>query len=133
MSTADSCLMAASGNILTDVLRKHQSKRGLIYSQMLTLLIGVLALLMALRMTSVLELMLHSYAFMVSGMFIPVLAALFTKNPNSLAALASMIVGGITTLSLIFSGMNLPLELDANIFGIGASFMTYLLMVVIRK
>ena len=125
MSTADSCLMAASGNILTDVLKKHNSKNGLRYSQILTLVIGVLALLIALKMTSVLELMLHSYSFMVSGMLVPVLAALFLKNPNSIAALASMIMGGCTTLTLIITGITLPLGLDANIFGIGAALISY--------
>ncbi|MDX2430963.1 MAG: sodium:solute symporter family protein [Bacteroides sp.] len=126
MSTADSCLMAASGNILTDVLKKHKSKNGLRYSQILTLLIGILALLIALKMTSVLELMLHSYSFMVSGMFIPLLAGLFSKKPNSLAALMSMIIGGVSTLTLIISDISLPLDLDASIFGIGASLIVYL-------
>jgi len=128
MSTADSCLMAASGNIVTDVLKKHNSKNGLRYSQILTLIIGVLALLIALKMTSVLELMLHSYSFMVSGMIIPVLAALFTRQPNSLAALSSMIVGGGTTLTLIITNIGLPLGLDANIFGIGAALLAYVIV-----
>ncbi len=120
MSTADSCLMAASGNILTDVLKKHDSKNGLRYSQILTLVIGILALLIAVIKTSVLELMLHSYSFMVSGMIVPVLAALFLKKPNSIAAFVSMIVGGCTTLTIIFIktkiDVSLPLGLDANIF-----------------
>jgi SSS family solute:Na+ symporter len=132
MSTADSCLMAASGNILTDVFKKHNSKNGLYYSQVLTLIIGVLALVIALKMTSVLELMLHSYSFMVSGMFIPVLAALFLRKPNSIAALASMIIGGSVTLILIISGIGLPLGLDANIFGIGASLLSYFLVNLIK-
>lgn len=117
--------MAASGNILTDVLKIHNSKNGLRYSQILTLVIGVLALLIALKMTSVLELMLHSYSFMVSGMLIPVLAAIFLKKPNSMAAFTSMIIGGSTTLTLIFSTSELPLGLDANIFGITAALLTY--------
>lgn len=133
MSTADSCLMAASGNIVTDVLKKHNSKNGLRYSQILTLIIGILALLIALKMTSVLELMLHSYSFMVSGMIIPVLAALFTQKPNSIAALSSMIVGGGTTLTLIISGISLPLGLDANIFGIGAALIAYIIVNFSRK
>ena len=69
--------------------------------------------------------MLHSYSFMVSGMFVPVLAALFLKKPNSIAALASMIMGGCTTLTLIITGISLPLGLDANIFGIGAALIAY--------
>jgi SSS family solute:Na+ symporter len=133
MSTADSCLMAASGNVLTDVLKKHNSNNSLRYSQFLTLIIGVVALLIALKMTSVLELMLHSYSFMVSGMFIPVLAALFLKKPNSLAALVSMIAGGGTTLTLIFLGSELPLGLDANIFGILAAIIFYFLADIIKS
>ncbi|MCY1720251.1 sodium:solute symporter family protein [Prolixibacteraceae bacterium Z1-6] len=125
MSTADSCLMAASGNILTDVLNQHRSKNSLRYSQLLTLVIGVIAMFLALKMTSVLDLMLHSYSFMVSGMIVPVLAALFLKNPDSHAALVSMFAGGLTTLFLIIGGFKLPLQLDANIFGIGISFLAY--------
>ncbi len=127
MSTADSCLMASSGNLLTDVLRKHNSKNSLRFSQFLTLVIGIIALLLALRMSSVLELMLHSYSFMVSGMIIPVLAALFSKRPDSKAALFSMLTGGGITLFLIVTNANLPLGLDANIFGIFSSLVVYIL------
>lgn len=127
MSTADSCLMASSGNILTDVLGKHHKKNSLRYSQLLTLIIGSLALFLALRMENVLELMLHSYAFMVSGLIVPVLAGLFTKKPNAPAALLAMLGGGLTTLILIVINLPLPLGLDANIFGISASLLIYVL------
>lgn len=126
MSTADSCLMAASGNILTDILKKHNSKNGLRFSQLLTLLIGALALLIALKMESVLQLMLHSYSFMVSGMIVPVLAALFTKRPNAFGALISMLTGGGLTLTLIILNTPLPIGLDANIFGIFCSAIVYI-------
>jgi SSS family solute:Na+ symporter len=39
-----------------------------------------------------------------------------------------MIVGGGTTLGLILSGMNLPLGLDANVFGISTSVVTFVLV-----
>ncbi|MGD9993989.1 MAG: sodium:solute symporter [Salinivirgaceae bacterium] len=128
MSTADSCLMASSGNILTDVLGKHNQKNSLRLSQLLTLVVGVVALLLALKMENVLELMLLSYAFMVSGMLVPVIAALFTKNPNAKASLVAMIAGGSTTLTLIIAQTKLPLELDANIFGITVSALMYILV-----
>jgi SSS family solute:Na+ symporter len=79
-------------------------------------------------MENVLELMLLSYAFMVSGMLVPVVAALFTKNPNAKAALVAMIAGGSTTLTLIILQTKLPLGLDANIFGITVSALLYILM-----
>ena len=85
MSTADSCIMAASGNIESDILKKIRplpkiKRTRLIQSQLITLGIGVLGLLIALRMENVLELMLHSYAFMVSGLLCLVLGAFFTKR-----------------------------------------------------
>ncbi len=133
MSTADSCLMAASGNILTDVLKKHNTKNSLRFSQITTMVIGILALFIALKMTSVLDLMLHSYAFMVSGMIIPVLAALFTRKPNARAALISMITGGTSTLFLIIGNFSLPLGLDPNIFGILFSLLSYLVAKKFQK
>jgi len=126
MSTADSCLMASSGNILTDVLGKHQGKHSLKYSQGLTLVIGALALVVAMKMENVLELMLLSYAFMVSGLLVPLLAALFTRRPHAHAALLAMLGGGICTSVLVSLNLDLPLGLDANIFGIATSLVVYL-------
>lgn len=130
MSTADSCLMAASGNMLTDILQRlvklPQGKAILRLSQLLTLVIGVLALLLATAMQNVLELMLYSYAFMVSGLFVPVIAAFYTRNPSKLAAFMAMLLGGGTTITLIIAEWDLPLALDANIFGISMSALTYL-------
>jgi SSS family solute:Na+ symporter len=53
------------------------------------------------------ELMLYSYAFMVSGLFIPVLGALFWKN-HPIAAFGYAF-GGATTILLIITENKLPL------------------------
>lgn len=132
MSTADSCLMASSGNVLTDIVQRlvklPEGKRILHLSQLLTLIIGVLALLLATTMQNVLELMLYSYAFMVSGLFVPILAALYTRKPDKRAAFAAMLLGGGTTITLIIGSWNLPLGLDANIFGISVSALSYVVV-----
>lgn len=130
MSTADSCLIAASGNIQTDLigegpLRKYSSIR---ISQIVTALVGVAALFIASWMTNVLDLMLLSYAFMVSGLFVPVLAALFTKKTSATGALWAMILGGSTTLSIQLTGLELPWGLDPNWGGITASLAAYTLI-----
>jgi len=137
LSTADSCLMAASGNIVTDILAKFSKKelsheKELQLSQIVTLLIGVFAILLASQMQNVLELMLHSYAFMVSGLFIPVLGALFWKKSHPIAAFWSMLLGGGTTIFLIITknklplGIRLPEHLDANIYGISISLLLFI-------
>lgn len=138
LSTADSCLMAASGNVQTDILSKvfkfkEDRKSQLRISQIVTLAIGVLALLLASYMTNVLDLMLYSYAFMVSGLFIPILIALYGKKPNSKAAVWAMILGGTTTVALTSFEIKLPFDLDANIFGISVSAIVYFMVYNIEK
>ncbi len=133
MSTADSCLMASSGNFLTDILARwfnvpEGRKSFLLVSQGLTLILGVIALMLASVMPSVLELMLHSYAFMVSGLFIPVVGALFFKNARPAAAFWSMLLGGGTTITLIIGEWGLPLGLDPNIFGISLSLISFIII-----
>ncbi|WP_299822133.1 sodium:solute symporter family protein [uncultured Pontibacter sp.] len=105
LSTADSCLMASSGNIVTDVIshfrkidQDHPSTLRL--SQLVTLLVGAFALWLATMMTNVLDLMLYSYAFMVSGLFVPVLGALFWSKRSSVAAFWAMLMGGLVTVVL---------------------------------
>lgn len=128
LSTADSCLMACSGNIVSDLLGRFVDfdvKKELRVSQVITLIIGAAAMIIALYMQNVLELMLYSYAFMVSGLFIPVLIALFSKKPNALAAFLSMCVGGSATLVLTFLDLKLPFGLDPIAFGLTASAAAY--------
>lgn len=136
MSTADSCLMAASGNLITDVIaffKPENSKNPIRQSQLITLLIGVIAVAISTMMQSVLDLMLHSYAFMVSGLLVPVLGTLIYKKPSASAALVSMILGGSTTLLLIFVDTELPLGLDANFFGIALSAIAFFIIQTLQN
>ena len=133
MSTADSCLMAASGNIITDILKQHKSGKIMSLSQLVTLFLGIIALLIAWKIPNVLDLMLYSYSFMVSGLFIPVLAGLFAKRRSINGAFWSMILGGGLSLILIVGQFNLPFELDANIFGITLSAIVYLIFHFLDK
>lgn len=135
MSTADSCLMAASGNFVTDIMGSTQAKEhkhSIRYSQLITLVIGALAVFLATQMQNVLGLMLHSYSFMVSGLLIPVLGALLCKRPSSVAAMTAMILGGTTTLGLSYlsevGALQLPWSLDANFWGIGIAAITFVLL-----
>lgn len=136
MSTADSCLMAASGNFTTDILgffKKKQNGSGIKNSQIVTLFIGLFAVLLATRMQDVLELMLYSYAFMVSGLLVPVIGMLVLKKPSSLAAIVSMVLGGSTTLVLIILEIDLPYDLDANFFGICIAAVSFVAIQVFKR
>lgn len=133
LSTADSCLMASSANFMHDLIQKIFPKAisdemAMSLSKLLTLLLGIISVLIALRLTEVLSLMLYSYAFMVSGLLIPLLAAVFVGVTNEKAAITSMIAGGGTTITLIIVAKQLPLGLDANVFGITVSLLSFVII-----
>ena len=130
MSTADSCLMAASGNMMSDIPPSCKGRfcqwmrRN---TKLMTLLIGAFSLTVAWRMENVLELMLYSYSVLISGLFVPVIGGLFARRKSSTAALAAMIGGGLTTVILEALELPLPYELNANLFGISASALLYII------
>lgn len=131
MSTADSCLMASSGNFVTDLASRifdFDYKVSLRISQIATLIIGVLAILIALKLQDVLKLMLLSYSFMVSGLLVPVLAAFFGNTRSSAGAVGAMITGGTATAGLNLTQMKLPLGLDPNFFGITAAALMFIFL-----
>ncbi|MFA7074822.1 MAG: sodium:solute symporter family protein, partial [Endomicrobiaceae bacterium] len=74
MSTADSCLMASSGSLLNDIISKYfikdiSGKNLVRLSQIVTLIIGVIAFLIASMFQTVLDAILYAYSFLVSGLF----------------------------------------------------------------
>jgi solute:Na+ symporter, SSS family len=123
MSTADSCLIASSGNFVNDIIEKYILKNKsdhyiIRVSQIVTLIIGIIALLIASSFKTVLEIILHAYSFMVAGLFVPTLGAYFWKRSDPFAALVAMIAGGTCTLVLIFTNTKIYGGFDASIVGI---------------
>jgi SSS family solute:Na+ symporter len=139
MSTADSCLIASSGNLTNDVLEryffKNLSDKWMVrLSQIVTLFIGIVAIVIAISFQSVLDVILQAYSFMVAGLFIPTLFAYFGSKrfQDQTAAISSMLTGGVSALILIFSPIELPYGLDATIFGIFISLATYCLVILTK-
>ncbi|WP_223266620.1 sodium:solute symporter family protein [Luteibaculum oceani] len=128
MSTADSCLMAASGNIVSDLIEPNKKGGGdlsMVWNRAITFLVGGTAMVFAGFMTNVLDLMLLSYAFMVSGLLVPLLGGFFGKNHHPNAAIGAMIGGGVCTLALEISGVSMPYDLDPNLFGLTTSLVIF--------
>ncbi len=138
MSTADSCLIASSGNLTNDIwmkifTKKKSAKFIIIVSQMATLVLGIVAYIMANSFNSVLSVVLQAYGFMVSGLLIPTLVAYFSKKTDEMAAIVSMIGGGGFTLFAIFMNLNMPFGLDPTVFGILLSAILYPLAYILRN
>lgn len=125
LSTADSCLMASSGNICLDLFSFRKQKKALRMSQIMTFVIGFVAVLLAMFIPSVLDLMLMSYAFMVSGLTAPVLGILWYKKPSPRAALSAMSMGSLCLLILQLLGTELPMGLDPVVPGLLISIVVF--------
>jgi SSS family solute:Na+ symporter len=126
MSTADSCIIASSGNVVGDILqrspwRQKGAKGQVRASQITTLLLGLAAILIASRFAMVLDAILHAYAFLVAGLFVPTLGAYFWPRATEKGAFWGMLSGGSITLFLLVSGAPSPLGLDPSFWGILAS------------
>ena len=142
MSTADSCLMASSGNLVGDFLQRRFGRNwtaqgALRVSQLMTLVVGALALLLAARFTKVLDVILLTYSFMVSGLLAPTLGALFWPRASAAGAFAAIMVGGTLTLGLEAGLWSLPGVLDQiglapTAYGIVASTVTLIAVSLLR-
>ncbi|MDY0109968.1 MAG: sodium:solute symporter family protein [Candidatus Krumholzibacteria bacterium] len=135
MSTADSCLMAASGNFVGDILHRRygqgwRRQTTLRVSQGVTLLVGAGAVLLAGGFTRVLDIILQVYAFMVSGLLASTVGALFWHQASAVGAMAGLVGGGAVTLSLQAGLWTLPTALqdsglDPIVFGLAVSIILF--------
>ncbi len=132
MSTADSCLIASSGNFVNDIIERLKpdipANRMMWISRGVTLLIGIITFIIAASFERVLDLILHAYAFMVSGLFVPTLAALFNVPSSRHAAMWSMVLGGSSTLILLLFDVQLPGGIVPTAVGLLVSTVVFLLI-----
>ena len=133
MSTADSCLIASSGNFVNDLLGRYlfktaSSARIMRLSQAVTLILGLAAILIAVSFTTVLNAILYAYGFIVSGLFIPTAAAYFYQKASPRAAFWSMISGGTFTVGAKVLKRGMPFGLDATFYGILVSTAVFVLL-----
>ncbi len=138
MSTADSCLIASSGNFTNDIIvRLFKAKFSDIaiirLSQIVTLVVGLLALMLASRFQSVLDIVLQAYGFMVSGLLVPTLVAYFSSKTDATAAVVSMIGGGGFTLVSILAEVNLPFGLEPTVYGLALAAILYFITFNLKR
>ncbi|MCX6676370.1 MAG: sodium:solute symporter family protein [Methanothrix sp.] len=112
MSSADTSLMTATSILALDIYRKASpasSERKLMaMSRLFVLIIGILALALAVSMPGIIKTLLIAYTVFTSGLLLPVIAGFYRERlrltPSG--ALAALLGGGITA---IFLGRTYPL------------------------
>lgn len=118
MSTADSLLLIAGTTVSWDcirVIRPETADKKLLRIGRVTIMVaGVLSVLFALSKIPLFDINALSLAVFVSGLFVPIMAALFYKKATSAGAVAASITGIVVVLGLygmqLGFGINMPLQ-----------------------
>jgi len=135
MSTMDTALNTGAFSLTHDVWRQMfpSSRDGLLVlvSRLATLIIGGLALMIALRFQSILKTLGLSAEIMAEGLFVPGILMLFQKKKRPTAGLLSLLLGGGFALlgffcELDWLGWNLPNWPHSLPYGVGLSLVGFL-------
>lgn len=111
MSTMDSLINTGAMTLTVDLRRKNiDDKEKLKFSKYATLIVTLVALVISLKIRSILTVSWMASDIITTGVFVPLTFGFFFRRGNSKGALSSMIVGFIYCIYnlCIFLGLNLP-------------------------
>jgi len=111
MSTADSALNIGALTLSNDILHISSEKKKIFYAKFATVFCGILAVIIAMRFTSIIKTLGLASEIMAEGFFIPGMAALLFKTKKPLAGILSLSFGGgfSTLVFLNEYGLSLPI------------------------
>lgn len=145
MSTMDSLINTGALSLTVDIYQKYinpaaSSKHNVLVGRLSTFIISAIALVIALRIRSVLTIAWIGSDFLTSGAFIPLVLGFLWVRGTSKAAIVSMIFGFVfSTYNLIVAmGVNLPVAWEAAsakqaIIGILGSLLLFVLVSLFTK
>ncbi|MBP1969960.1 SSS family transporter [Virgibacillus natechei] len=135
ISSADSFLLAGSSSIVNDIIRpnfKHlNNKKMLICSRISVLIVSIVALVLALSVPGLVNLMVTGTAMSVSGLLAPVMFGLFWKRVTKAAGVASM-WGGLVT-AVIWQVLGHPFGLHPIFIGLPLSIAILLIVTFLTR
>ena len=145
MSTMDSLINTGALSLTVDIYQKYinpkaSSAHNVLIGRLSTLLIGGVALIIALQIRSVLTIAWIGSDFLTSGAFIPLVLGFLWARGTSKAAVVSMLFGFLfSTYNLLVAvGLNLPVAWDIAsaeqaIIGILGSLVLYVVVSFLTK
>lgn len=132
MSSADSFLNSASVAIVNDIinpLRKEKlsDRKGLFWARFATLITGTLAIIIAIRIQSLLDILIYAYNFWSPIILVPLAATLLGFKSTKLAFLCGASAGiiGVMVWNRL---LGTPGGFDGMLIGVFANFTTFILV-----
>ncbi|NGX44734.1 MAG: hypothetical protein K1060chlam3_00909, partial [Candidatus Anoxychlamydiales bacterium] len=125
ISTADSLLCSIGSNLSYDFLvsKKISAKKQVWISKMLTLITGLGSLGLVYIFDNVVTMLMLAYELSVCILFVPIIAALLSKNPSRIGAYLSMASGALGFGVFRFISVPIPKE----VLTIFLSFIGYMI------
>lgn len=124
LSSADSALLAPSSVIGWDLLRwlhpQASEQLSLTVSRASVAICGLIALGLALQRTSVYDLMVDSWSILLATLFVPLTAGIWWRRTNAPGALASILVGFVAWIAMLYLTPDWPADLFAVPFAVAA-------------
>ncbi|CAM04819.1 SSS family solute:Na+ symporter [Saccharopolyspora erythraea NRRL 2338] len=130
MSTSSGALIACSTVSTTDILAKLRRKPAdgsdVSASRMTTLVLGIVAIGIAMLVDDVVNALTVAYNVLVGGLLVAILGGLVWKRGTRVGAVASMVVGSVVVIaSMIVFGLSAT---EPIYYGLGAALLSYVVV-----
>ena len=132
VSTADTVLYMLAGSLTNDIYKRFinpgiADKNLLRLSRIVTVICGVLGVILALRLESIISALTIFYSLMSVSLSAPLIFGLFTRRANNFGAVMSALLGAGLTVYMTFGGFGgfidvMGVRLNASTCGIILSF-----------
>ncbi len=127
MSSADTCLLSQSVILTEDILKRFRpsldEKKTILLTRSSILVLGLVALGLALALKSVISSLLFAYTIFTCGLVVPVIAGFYKSKLKVMpqGALAALVGGGVVGLVGKIPGLNIPFRDDLGLIGFAIS------------
>ena len=127
MSSADTCLLSQGVILTQDIIRRFipslSEKRTILLTRLNIIILGLLALGLAMVLKGVISSLLFAYTVFTCGLVVPVIAGFYKERlkVTPQGALVALIGGGTIGLLGKIPSLDIPLKGDLGLIGFGAS------------
>jgi SSS family solute:Na+ symporter len=139
MSTADSLLTAGTSHLIKDfwleVLypsKKYGEIEALKLSRIFTGLLGLVALIIAFSVPTIIDVLIYSYTMYTAGVFIPLIGGVLWKEATREGALSSLIIGALVAIIGILTGLDIA-GIPVEVYSAVVSLVVFVVVSMLTK
>jgi len=139
MSTADSLLTAGTSHFIKDIYleilhpgEKIDEKQMLKLSRISTVVIGGIALLIALAVPVIIDALIYSYTMYTAGVFIPVIGGILWKRATKAGAITGIVGGALVAIIGILTKADVA-GVPADVYAAVVSLVLFVVVSLVTK